>query len=347
MTSNMTRVNKAMKRAVKDKEAVSNPLTPFIKTPTVLQPFLEALTPEEVYLVHIDTHRSAFKRQLFVLPALLNVAIVLLVAYRAYKGLYFYPGILATLVGLSTSMSIDTSALSWKELVGHILRRAVIFAIDYFLLTLFLPWPIRFIKGPVKWRRAIGFREREVVVRRSRKTWSQKLVRNRWIYDDAETVRGRVVPAVGPIRIQKSGFLLVDADWDLDYDAMVLAHQLVDLTRKGQGVQLDEFRTAVLVRTDEDGWLIWRVADEGKEQVAQRDKIVAMKDKLTAIGKEDLFFQWVELIQFESTRPGGFTPERQRIAMSEVQQMFANEGVDFSSLWQEVGGIERDLPEPN
>lgn len=333
-----------MKRAAKDKEAASNPLTPFIKTPTVLQPFLETLAPEEVYLVHIDTHPSAFKRQLFVLPVLLNVAIVLLITYRAYKGVYFYPGLLATLVGLSTSMSVDTSALSWSELVGHVLRRTVNFAVDYFLLTLLLPWPIRFMKGPVKWRRAIGFREREVVVRRSRKTWSQKLVRNRWIYDDAETVRGRVVPAVGPVRIQKSGFLLVDADWDLDYDAMVLAHQLVDLTRKGQGVQLDEFRTAILVHTDEDGWLIWRVADEGQEQVAQREKIVVIKDKLSAIGKEDLFFQWVEFIQFESTRPEGFTPERQRKAMFEVQQMFANEGVDFSSLWQEVEGIETDFP---
>lgn len=218
------------------------------------------------------------------------------------------------------------------------------FTIDYFLVTLLLGWPIRFIRGPVKWRRAIGFREREVVVRQSRKPWSQKLARNRWIYDDEKTVREKVVPAVSPERVKKSGFLLVDANWDLDYDAMVRAHRLIDLTRKGEGIQLDEFRTAVLVHTDDDGWLIWRVADdESNKKSQQRDKILAFRKKLASMGKEDLFFRWVELIQFESTQPGGFTPERQRSAMLKAKEMFEAENVDFSRFWQEVGGMEGDI----
>ena len=167
--------------------------------------------------------------------------------------------------------------------------------------------------------------------------------RNRWIQKDDAT-RDKIVGAVTPERIRKTGYLLVDADWDLDYDAIVRAHELVDQTRKGSGVQLDEFRTAVLVNTDNDGWLIWHVADEetaqGKTHSAQRDQILTFKEKLTAMGKEDLFFRWVELIQYESTRPGGFTPERQRSAMIQAKELFDNEGIDFSRFWQDVGGLE-------
>jgi hypothetical protein len=47
-----------------------------------------------------------------------------------------------------------------------------------------------------------------------------------------------------------------------------------------------------------------------------------------------------ELIQFESTQPGGFTPERQRSAMLQAKEMFENEGIEFSRFWQEVGGME-------
>ncbi|KAL1987906.1 hypothetical protein VTN96DRAFT_1890 [Rasamsonia emersonii] len=339
---------KATKRSGKDKSSYSSssekPLTPFVKAPSILEPFLEPLSTQEIYLIHIDTHPPDFKKQLFIVPVLLNTAILLLVAYRVYKGAFVYPALVATALGFTTSMSVDTSVISWNEFWGHILRRTVMFAIDYFLVTLFLGWPIRFIRGPVKWRRAIGFRDREVVVRQSRKPWSQKLVRNRWIYDDEKTVREKVVPAVSPERVKKSGFLLVDANWDLDYDAMVRAHRLIDLTRKGEGIQLDEFRTAVLVHTDDDGWLIWRVADEeSKAKEQQRDKILAFRKKLASMGKEDLFFRWVEMIQFESTQPGGFTPERQRSAMLKAKEMFEAENVDFSRFWQEVGGMEGDI----
>ncbi|KAL1968316.1 hypothetical protein VTN77DRAFT_1845 [Rasamsonia byssochlamydoides] len=335
---------KPTKRSEKDKGKSSSstkPLTPFVKAPSILQPFLEPLSTDEIYLIHIDTHPLSFKKQLLIVPVLLNTAIVLLIAYRVYKGAFVYPALLATALGRTSSMSVDTSVISWNEFWGHILRRTAMFTFDYLLVTLFVGWPIRFVQGPLKWRRAIGFREREVIVRQSRKPWSEKLVRNRWIYDDEKTVREKIMPAVAPERVKKSGFLLIDANWDLDYDAMVRAHRLIDLTRKGEGIQLDEFRTAVLVHTDEDGWLIWRVEDE--ERNKQRETILAFRRKLASMGKEDLFFRWVELIQFESTQPGGFTPERQRSAMLQAKEMFEAEGVDFSRFWQEVGGMEGNI----
>jgi hypothetical protein len=125
---------------------------------------------------------------------------------------------------------------------------------------------------------------------------------------------------------------------------MVRAHELADRVGKDHGVPLDEFRTAVLVNTDADGWLIWHVGDEdtpeGRARSAQRDQILAFKDKLASLGKDDLFFRWVELVQYESTQPGGFTPERQKSAMVQAQMLFENESVDFTDFWRDVGGME-------
>lgn len=321
----------------------SGPIQPFIKVPAILKPFFEPLSPEEVYLVHIDTTATDLKRQTFIVPWAINTVIGAVIAYRIYVGISVYPALFASLIGIQSSMSVDTASISWMQMVAIILRRTGIVLIDYFLVTLFLAWPVTFVRGPVYWRSTVGFRDREIIVRRSARSWSQALKRNTWMRDD-EANRDKIVAAVTPERISKTGYLLVDADWNLDYRAMIRAHKLVDRTRRGEGVQLDEFRTAVLVHTDADGWLMWRVGDEntstGRVQSAQRDQILAFKDKLSAMGKEDLFFRWVELIQWESTRPGGFTPERQRSAMLQAKQMFEEEDVDFSRFWDDLGGME-------
>jgi hypothetical protein len=128
---------------------------------------------------------------------------------------------------------------------------------------------------------------------------------------------------------------------------MIKAHALVTPPSQKDStpaLPLDEFRTAVLVNTDTDGWLIWRVGDEdtpeGRTRTKQRDQIIAFKDKLSDMGHEDLFFRWVELIQYESTRPGGFTAERQQAAMVQAKALFEEAGVDFATFWAEVGGME-------
>ncbi|KAE8387754.1 hypothetical protein BDV23DRAFT_120959 [Aspergillus alliaceus] len=321
----------------------SGPLPPFTKALASLQPFLELLSPEEVYLVHIDTSPQDLKKQTFVAPAVLNAAIAALLVFRVYMVRNIYPALLATLIGFTSTMTVDTSAISWGEMASTILRRTGTILIDYVLATVFLSWPIGFVKGPVKWRSKVGFRGHEIIVRRSQPTLSQGLERNCWIRDN-EAMRDKIVAAVTPDRIKKTGYLLVDADWNLDYDAMIKAHELVDRSKKDDGVPLEEFRTAVIVNTDADGWLIWHVEDEdtpeGRERSSQRDQILAFKEKLTAMGKEHLFFRWVELIQYESTQPGGFTPERQQSAMVQAKKLFEDENVDFARFWQEVGGLE-------
>jgi hypothetical protein len=57
------------------------------------------------------------------------------------------------------------------------------------------------------------------------------------------------------------------------------------------------------------------------------------------MGKESLFFRWVELIQYESNAPGGFTQERQIAAAEKVKKMFEDQGVDFEVFEKEIGGM--------
>ncbi|KGO72940.1 hypothetical protein PITC_061680 [Penicillium italicum] len=323
--------------------ASSGPIPPFTKIPKALQSFVEPLSPDEVYLVHMDITAEELKRQTFTVPLIVNLVVAAVIGLRVYMGISTYPALVATLIGLQTPMAVDTAATPWTDAVLIILRRTGTICIDYFLVTLLWSWPVNFIRGPVRWRRAIGFREREIIVRRSNRSWSQELERNRWIRED-EVRRDKIVAAVTPEKIGKTGYLLVDEDWNLDYAAMVRAHALVDRTRRGDGVQIDEFRTSVLVNTDADGWLIWRVGDEntptGQKRSVQRDQILAFKEKLAEMGKDDLFLRWVELIQWESSQPGGFTAERQRSAMLQAKKMFEDENVDFSQFWDDMGGME-------
>jgi hypothetical protein len=324
--------------------ASSGPIPPFTKVPEALKQFVEPLSPDEVYLLHIDITAEELKRQTFTVPFIVNFIIGAVIGLRVYMGISTYPALVATMIGYQSSMTVDTATTPWTEAAQIVLQRTGTLALDYLLVTMFLSWPISFIRGPVRWRRAVGFREREIIVRRSRSNWSKNLERNKWIRED-EARRDKIVAAVTPERVGKTGYLLVDEDWNLDYAAMVRAHALVDRTRRGDGVQLDEFRTAVLVNTDADGWLIWRVGDEntpaGQDRSVQRDQIIAFKEKLTEMGKEDLFLRWVELIQWESSQPGGFTAERQRSAMLQAKQMFEDENVDFSRFWDEMGGMEQ------
>ncbi|KAL4810286.1 hypothetical protein BDV18DRAFT_130684 [Aspergillus unguis] len=319
------------------------PLPPFVQAPEHLTPFIKLLSPKEVYLVHIDTSALELKKQTFIIPAITNALILALIAFRVYTGREMYPALIATVLGLTDSVNLDTSSLSYAELAKLIIRRALPVVFDYFLVVTFLPWTLRFFNGPLQWRWAVGFRNAEIIVRRSQSAISQNLERNRWVRENEE-MRDKIVAAVTPDRLARTGYLLIDADWDLDYPAMIKAHELADSKSDKNTLPLDEFRTAVLVNTDTDGWIIWHVGDEnteeGRTRTKQRDQILAFKEKLSDMGHEELFFRWVELIQYESTQPGGFTPDRQASAMVQAKQLFEDAGVDFTRFWQEVGGME-------
>lgn len=139
---------------------------------------------------------------------------------------------------------------------------------------------------------------------------------------------------------EKSGYLLLNAKWDLDWNLMIFATQMVDT----KDASLPNFMTQVLVHTQEYGWIVWdENAQGGNKEEDGRKKIVSFKDELTAMGKEGLFFRWIELVQYESAKDGGFTAERQQDTMKKANEMFEREGVDFEAFWGKVGGM-KEMP---
>ncbi len=278
----------------------------------------------------------------------MNVAIVLLLAWRIYVAVPIYAAIAVATLGYRNDAKVDIQGTNWSTLIGITAGRAFMFGLDWALFRFILPWPYNFFFGlpsnPTSWRRAVGFRDEEIVVRVSRK-WYNMLPQG-WLDEQlpqhererAEVFQNRIMPAIDPTCVQaKTGYVMMDKNWDLDFAAMIAAHRLL---AEGK-ISLDKFQKTVILHLEPHGWLIWPIhqLDAGNQEVG-RQKIVAFKDRLTAMGKESLFFRWIEIVQYESTLPGGFTPERQAAAMTKARDAFEAQGVDFDRFWNDVGGME-------
>lgn len=219
------------------------------------------------------------------------------------------------------------------------------------------------------WRWKIGYKAREVVVRKSRRWAAEQifLVHDKNNDEDEdEAVRfgegriggklyeERVLPGIDRVWIRgRTGMSMLDRNWDLWYQGMVDAHLLIE---KGQ-IKIEDFSPRMVVVHDSKrgGWHVWKCDDDvdnnnDKEDDgnANAEKLQKIKAKLDNMGKEGLFWKWVELLQFEAetindtdARRGG--PE-ERLGRK-GREMFAAEGVDFDEFWKEVGGLEEeDMP---
>ncbi|KAL1389668.1 hypothetical protein HDK64DRAFT_268145 [Phyllosticta capitalensis] len=340
------------KGAVRPSKAPATAPPPFSPVPASLDPFVEALDPSKVYITHIDTFPVEFKKQVFAIPIALNVLICLVILWRAYMALPTYWELVLAALGNDTAYSVTRDTKTWVELLTIAAKRSIIFILDYLLVVVVGNWPLTFfLESPdsaASWRFQTGFRAREVYVRRSR-TWGREE-----LFGDESTFKGedspffmtRILPAIEKRFVrEKTGYVMMNDSWDLDYNAMVRATKLLDKK------QVDEapFQKSVWVYAgDEVGWCVWEVhkLDEGPgaaDEDEGRKKIVAFKDRLDAIGKESLFFRWIEIVQYESSQPGGFTPQRQEAAVKQAKELFESHGIDFEKFIQSVGGLD-DLP---
>jgi hypothetical protein len=342
------------------KKQTSTIPSPFLPAPTSLNPFLSTLSKSSVYITHVDRHPAFFKKQIFCVPVALNVSIVLLLLWRAYAVIPYYFSILLFVLGLSNNeTSLDDKSLSKKEMAWFIGERGVRFCLDYLLVTIVAKWPFTFFMefphNPVSWRWKTGFRDEEVVVRISRKWDGGDLVSGVKSGGESPFFKTRVLPALDGEFMLKTGYVMMNESWDLDFGVMVDATTLIDKKE----VKLDDLdrRVFVWVPTRSgsvDGvWAVWNeraqeeqvlgitrdFEPEPGEASEGRQKILQIQNKLQEMGKEDLFFRWVEMIQYESTRPGGFTKERQMEAGLKVQALFEEHGVDFEKFEESVGGI--------
>ncbi|KAI1359271.1 hypothetical protein F5Y08DRAFT_319966 [Xylaria arbuscula] len=343
----MARQRKAAKSSAPAKRKDGGPPTPYKRPPEVLQPIIDTFDEKSVYIMHIDNKPTSFKRKIFIVPVLMNLAIVALFIWRVYYIAPYYSSLVMSAMGYWNETTMFVDEMTWEEILPEVGWRTATFMLDT-LLTVFLwPWPVEFCFGrqhgnPVAWRRAVGFRDREVVVRRSRK-WSASIGD---VVNDGEDgtnaarsfFLARVSIATSPMVLgDKTGYVLMDGDWDLDWGAMVDATKMVD----DKMAAIEAFTLVILVHQDDWGWL---VVDLKGEALAQEDgrrrQVYAFRDALANLGKEDLFYRWIEIVQFESSQPGGFSLERQEKTAQQIRELFSKEGIDFDEFWKDSVGTD-------
>lgn len=260
-----------------------------------------------------------------------------------------------SVLGNQNPTTIYYASNSWGLLIWKVIKRMTMFTVDFMLFRIVGPWPWSFFAerpgNPVAWRWSIGFRDEEVYVRESRGWKATDLLgaaegSSGKAGGESPFFKTRILPAVDKNRLrEKTGYLLMDGDWDLDFFAMVVATRLLDENT----IALEHLKKSVFVfvgdTTSDEGldagrWAMWDCSklDEGSETEA-REKVIQFKDRLTAMGKESLFFKWVELIQYESNAPGGFTKERQVAAAEKAKKMFEEQGVDWEEFSREIDGM--------
>ncbi|KAK3385110.1 hypothetical protein B0H63DRAFT_179400 [Podospora didyma] len=341
------------KAAVKDHSSSLGPPKPFKLAPDSLKPFYETLSKKHVYLAHVDSREAAIKRKIFLVPVLMNTAVAVLFAWRMWFILPYYLRLLTSTLGYANETTLVAAELTWTELAYVVLGRMFTFVLDFCLGVFVWPWPIEFLIGPifspedrggggsspVAWRWAVGFRNREIYVRRSR-SWDQAIGDVTAELDDGGRglLWSNVRDATSPLLLQqKTGYLTMDANWDLDWAAMVHATALVD----AKTLTLDEFRSLALLYNKTYGWLVLELtAGQSAKEEDRRRQVFAFRDALQAMGKEDLFYRWIEIIQFETSQPGGLSEEKQIEVAQKVRELFAASNVDFDGLWKESVGTD-------
>ena len=194
-------------------------------------------------------------------------------------------------LGHPNEYTIRIKESSWGEIVRVVVWRAVHFLIDWVLVRIVAPWSYSFFLerpgSPVLWRWRVGFRDSEVYVRVSRGWGKEDLLGASKEDDkrggDSPFFKVRILPALDKERVRaKTGYLLMDGDWDLDFAVMTEVTRLVD---KGV-LQEEQLEKSVLVwcGDEEEGqgqWVIWECwkLDEGAE-AEQRKKIIVFKVSL-------------------------------------------------------------------
>lgn len=211
--------------------------------------------------------------------------------------------------------------------------------IDYFLVQLVLPWPMSFFlekpSNPVQWRASVAFQSQEVVVRASRNWGSEELMRGSKVADQSPFWKTRIMPAISMEFLQKTGYLMMDASFDLDFGAMVDAHTLISQGK----LKWSDIDRVVLVYQEGSGWLSYRFGTEGDLVEENRKKMMAFRDLLQSKGKESLFWKWQAIVEEEREADGAFTAEAQARIAERVAEVFEKEGVDFREAMESVGEV--------
>lgn len=256
---------------------------PFSLPPKNLTPFFETLDEAKVYIVHLDTLPSEFKRKIFAVPIFMNLVIGGLLLWRAYAIYPTYLDMLFAIFGQNTNaVVIDVDSRPWLDLMSIVLRRTLMILFDFILFRFILPWPISFFfeapANPIRWRRNVPFQNSEIIVRVSRNWGTADLSEGMSQGQQNPFFKVRIMPAIDKTYVrEKTGYLMMGKDWDLDFASMIFAHTLVE---EGK-MTFENFQKTVLVHSVDHGWMYWPVhqLEEGSEDEGRKN-IIAFKVSL-------------------------------------------------------------------
>lgn len=344
--------------------------SPFTTPSQNLQNLLSTFPPSHIYILHQDPTPPSHRRQIFLVPLLFNTLLLLLLTYRLTTALPTYLALFASILGYQSPSSINLPATPLPQIIQIIAQRMAMFTFDGLILARYVAeWPLLFFwgggssesnqdagTGCMGCRLRIGFPPagQEVIVRRSRR-WASDIVAVRstllsGISNQEEKEKGKTLKIIKtatakPRLRSKSGMSLIDSEWDLYYSGMVAAHALTSET--SQWTELEKAGPVICVFDPScEAWRVWRPwdDDDNDNDVNQEEgggsKLRRFKDLLTAMGREGLFFRWVELMQYETHSEGAFTEARREKAIAASRTLFAGVGVNWDEVIDGIGGLD-------
>jgi hypothetical protein len=193
--------------------------------------------------------------------------------------------------------------------------------------------------NPTAWRWQLGgFQAEEVIVRASRNWGVKELLEGVAEGVENEFFTGKILPAIERSFVRsKTGYLMMNGTWELDFATMLDAHTLV---ARGEMSFADVDRVVLACLPGQHGWVCWRWEVEGDVIEHRRKKVVQFKEVLVGMGKESLFWRWAEIVEEERDGDGGFSEAGQKKVVERVQAEFEREGVDFEEVVGRIGGLE-------
>lgn len=311
--------------------------------------------------MHLEQTPPALRRQAFIVPVLLNLIITAGLCLRLYYAVPVYLEQLVTILGYETSWTVKPKGLAWGDLMYILAYRTMLLTFDYAIFGLLGRWPYEFLfgnkygryMGCAGWKWEVGFnRSKEPVVRRGR-TWDIPIFQDEeqrknqgkpetsWTKEEELAVYTKCTDALRRTQTSKNALSLLDRDWDLDYNAMVDTTELVDQAK----INLEDIDHVALVPW-QDQWYSWyphrvKTADGHVEPVEEKDeRLESFKKHLIGLNCEDVFYRWIEIVQYETSQPARFTATKREEAEQELRRMLRSRKKNDEAFIQAVGGLQ-------
>lgn len=334
------------------------PPSPFTAASAALLPLADTLPTDHVFIVHVETTPPGLRKQAFLVPIILNLVILSGLCWRLYYAVPTYLEQMITILGYETQWTVKPRALDWSDLGVILFYRTFLLSMDYVIFGLAGRWPYYFVfgdkygryTGPCGWKWAVGFdRKQEPVVRRGRK-WDMSIYAKEaerknsskpeksWTKEEELAVHTKCSDALRTSMTTKNALTLLDKDWDLDYAGMVDATYLLDTAK----ISTTDIDRVVLVPW-QGKWYTWyphaSEASAGQPAGEKDENLENFRKHLVKLGCEDVFYRWIELIQYETSQPGGFTVARRQAAEAELRKMLQTRYKDDKAFIDSLGGL--------